>query len=95
MAKYACDTEAVFKAGKKIVKIADDTTNDYMNSIEKIDLSLKDWSGDAQESYLDAELQRAQTTITDIESLRNFGYYLQFVAKTIDQAEEELASQNI
>ena len=48
-----------------------------------------------KESYVEAELQRAQTTVNSVESLRNFGYYLQFVADTIDETEEELASQNI
>ncbi len=95
MAKYACDTDAVRKAGKKIVKIADDTAADYINSVENIDGLLQNWGGEAQESYVEAELQRAQTTVNSVESLRNFGYYLQFVADTIDETEEELASQNI
>ena len=95
MAKYACDTAAVLKAGKAVVKIADDAEQKYMNSVENIDASLQDWGGEAQDSYVEAELQRAQATINDIASLRNFGYYLQFVAKTIDETEEELASQNI
>lgn len=95
MAKYACDTAAVLKAGKKIVEIAEDTSSNYLDSVEKMDASLQNWSGDAQDSYLNAELQRAQTTINSLESLRNFGFYLQFVAKTIDEAEDELASQNI
>ena len=37
-----------------------------MNSVENIDTSLQDWGGEAQDSYVEAELQRAQATINDI-----------------------------
>lgn len=92
MAKIVCDTDAVRTAGKDIVAEAENMAGDYDESSKKIEEITSGWEAESKDSFASAEWQRAQVVMNDVATLANFGFFLQYIADSIDELEEQLAT---
>ena len=92
MPKYVCEFEEVTKAGKDMCKTASDLVSSVKTYTSNLENELSQWTGEAKESFTKAETERLQTIGNTAAYLDNYGQFVQFASKAIEEADEQLSS---
>ena len=95
MAKYVCDFEQVNQIGEKVCEAAADMEASINNYSMNMDSDLKDWSGNAKNAFSNTKEKQVSAAKADCIYIRELGEFIKLAANTIEELEEQLASQTI
>ena len=95
MARYVCDFAQVRENGENLCSTAKDLTAAISSYSSEMDSALAKWSGDAQQSFDSANLDKIEEANAVADYVNSLGEFVKSAAEQIEKLETELASLTI
>jgi len=95
MAELVCDFEQVRAAGKALTRASSDYKTAVQSFPTNIESDLATWTGSSKDSFMVSVESQANTSMEVCEQVRLVGEFITKAADSIENMEEELASQSI